>query len=153
MTVTQSLTPSNGAGNRRNAQKIQKTFSKTKSLPEMTPRSLNHFLAKDYQGVSRVLTCRFARVPINARKPLNPEHPFCFALLLFAIPVREKTLLQDATKKSQNIAMLHCKTYFFQQCTNCNSSVKIALIMQNFEALQKKRECLFHNDQEIFLDV
>ena len=43
-----------------------------------------------------------------------------FVLLRFTIPVREKTLLQDAAKNSQSIANFALKTYF-------SSSVQIAI--------------------------
>ena len=72
--------------------------AKTRSLPEMT-RELELLPRKGLPGRESRPNMPVCSLPINARKPLNPEHSFCFALLFFAIPVREKTLLQDAAKK------------------------------------------------------
>ena len=61
----------------------------------------------------------------------------------------KNTLLQDAAKNSQNIAILHCETQFSEHCKNCNSSVKIALLL--FDVHKLKREMF--SDTVVISDV
>ena len=62
---------------------------------------------------------------------------FCTAVFFCNSSARKKHCSKMQPKNSQSIAIFALQNILFQQCTNCNSSGKIALIMHNFEALQK----------------
>ena len=66
---------------------------------------------------------------VQSQESSDPEHPFCFALLRFAIPVYKNSLLQDAAEKKKQCNFFALQNILFLQCKNCNSSEKCALLL------------------------
>ena len=84
-------------------------------------------------------TYRFARVPTNARKPLNPEQPFCFALLRFTISVRKKKTAPRCSQKKPKYCNFCTAKHTFPAVLKLQFQCKTCTDNAQFRSTAKKR--------------